>query len=145
MNWSQLTVFSKALIVLLVAGVVGAGVYFLSPGLRVSESKKVDKLEVSDKDVNNVVTSAELPLPETELSSTSSSKPLIRLAGYAWNAQSGIIVANGGPKTTKGSLMEKNGVNVELIRQDLLSELRNLHLKFVEDFDKGDDYSKSKS
>ena len=121
MNWTKLTTLSKALIVILIAGGVGAAVYFLSPGLRVDESKKLDKLEVSDKDVNNVITSVELPLPNEEVSSNVTSKPLVRIAGYAWNAQSGIIVANGGPKTTKGSLMEKNGLNVEIIRQDWLS------------------------
>jgi outer membrane protein OmpA-like peptidoglycan-associated protein len=142
MKWSQLTFLSKALIVVTVAGIVGVGVYFLSPGLRVDESKKVDKLDVSDKDVNNLVTSAELPLPKDEGSSQISSKPLVRIAGYAWNAQSGIIVANGGPKTTQGSLMEQNGLNIELIRQDWLSELRNLQVKFIEEFDRGQDYPK---
>jgi len=137
MKWSNLTFFSKTLITVAIAAVVGGGVYFLSPGLRVDESKKVDKLEVSDKDVNNVTTSAELPLPGDEASTDVASKPLVRIAGYAWNAQSGIIVANGGPKTTKGSIMEKNGVNLEIIRQDWLTELRNLQMKFVEEFDKG--------
>ena len=142
MAWSKLTFFSKALIVILVAGAIGAAVYFLSPGLRVDESKQVEKLDISDKDVNNTTTSAELPLPQSEVSTEVSSKPLVRIAGYAWNAQSGIIVANGGPKTTKGSLMEQNGVNLELVRQDWLSELRNLQMKFVEQFDQGQDYPK---
>jgi outer membrane protein OmpA-like peptidoglycan-associated protein len=137
MKWSNLTLFSKSLIALVVAGGIGGAVYFLSPGLRVDESKAVEKLNVSDKDVNNVVTSAELPVPGEEASSTVASKPVVKIAGYAWNAQSGIIVANGGPKTTQGSIMEKNGVNVEIIRQDWLSELRNLQMKFVEEFDKG--------
>jgi OOP family OmpA-OmpF porin len=137
MKWSSLTFFSKTLITVAIAAVVGGGVYFLSPGLRVDESKTVEKLEVSDKDVNNVTTSAELPLPGEEASADAASKPLVRIAGYAWNAQSGIIVANGGPKTTKGSIMEKNGVNLEIIRQDWLTELRNLQMKFVEEFDKG--------
>jgi OmpA-OmpF porin, OOP family len=137
MKWSKLTFFSKALITLIAAGGIGALVYFLSPGLRTEASKKVDKIDVSDKDVNNIITSDELPLPEATLSSEVSSKPLVRLAGYAWNAQSGIIVSNGGPKTTKGSLMEKNGVNLEIIRQDWLTELRNLQMKFIEEFDKG--------
>jgi outer membrane protein OmpA-like peptidoglycan-associated protein len=140
MKWSKLTFFSKALITILAAGAIGLSVYFLSPGLRTSESKKLDKLEVTDKDVNNVTTSAELPLPTTEISI--SSKPLVRIGGYAWNAQSGIIAANGGPRTTKGSLMEQNGVKLEIVRQDWLSELRNLHMKFVEEFDRGQDFPK---
>ena len=142
MKWSNLTFFSKALITLSVAGAVGGAVYFLSPGLRVDESKKLDKLDVSDKDVNNVTTSAELPLPQAEASSDVASKPLVKIAGYAWNAQSGIIVANGGVKTTKGSMMEKNGVNLEIIRQDWLSELRNLQMKFVEEYDQGNNSPK---
>lgn len=137
MKWSNLTLFSKALITIIVAGIIGALVYYLSPGLRIDESKSLDKLDVSDKDINNVITSEELPLPGNEVSSEISSKPLVRIGGYAWNAQSGIIVANGGSKTTKGSLMEKNGVNLEIVRQDWLSELRNLHMKFVEEFDQG--------
>jgi OOP family OmpA-OmpF porin len=137
MKWSSLTFLSKALITLAAAGAVGAAVYFLSPGLKVDEAKKLEKLEVTDKDVNNITTSAELPLPQGEISSDISSKPLVKIAGYAWNAQSGIIVANGGVKTTKGSMMEQNGINLEIIRQDWLSELRNLQMKFIEEYDQG--------
>ena len=142
MKWSKLTFFSKALITIVAAGAIGLIVYSLSPGLKTSESKKLDKLEVTDKDVNNITTSAELPLPSADVSSSASSRPLVRIGGYAWNAQSGIIVANGGPKTTRGSLMEQNGVNLEIVRQDWLSELRNLHMKFVEEFDRGQDFPK---
>jgi OmpA-OmpF porin, OOP family len=142
MKWSSLTFLSKALITLSAAGAVGAAVYFLSPGLKVDEAKKLEKLEVTDKDVNNITTSAELPLPQAEVSSDISSKPLVKIAGYAWNAQSGIIVANGGVKTSKGSMMEQNGVNLEIIRQDWLTELRNLQMKFVEEFDQGKAFPK---
>lgn len=137
MNWSKLTLFAKTIIVLLVAGTIGFLVYYFSPGLRVSESKQLQGLDVTDKDVNNINSTNQLPLPSDDLSSEVSSKPLVRIGGYAWNAQSGIIVANGGAKTTAGSLMEKNGVNLEIIRQDWLSELRNLHLKFIEEFGRG--------
>lgn len=140
MKWSNLTVFSKALIAITAAAIIGCLVYFFSPGLKVDESKSLDKLEISDKDVNNIITSEELSLPEEQVSTDVASKPLVKIGGYAWNAQSGIIVANGGTKTTQGSLMEKNGIKLELVRQDWLSELRNLHLKFVEEFDKGKNF-----
>ena len=142
MNWSKLTFFSKALITVLVAGGIGAAVYFLSPGLRSEESKKLDKIDIEGKDVNNMTTSAELPLATSTQSTLVQDKPLIRIAGYAWNGQSAIIAANGGPKTTEGSLMEQNGVNLEIIRQDWLTELRNLQMKFIEDFDKGNTKTK---
>jgi outer membrane protein OmpA-like peptidoglycan-associated protein len=142
MRWSKLTFFSKALITLAVAAGLGTAAYFLSPGLRTEESKKLEKIEVADQDVNNIITSEEAGLPGNEPSTEVSGKPLIKIAGYAWNAQSGIIVANGGSKTTKGSMMEKNGVRLELIRQDWLSELRNLQMKFIDEFDKGNNFSK---
>jgi len=36
----------------------------------------------------------------------------------AWNAQMPLMFANGGVKTSKGSLFEKAGINCEIIRQD---------------------------
>lgn len=142
MKWSKLTFFSKALITLVVAGGIGSLVYALSPGLRVESSRSVEKIDISDKDVNNVSNAKELPLPEEAPAILPAGSPLVRIAGYAWNAQSGIIVANGGPKTSKGSIMEQNGLNVEIVRQDWLTELRNLQMKFIEEFDKGNAFPK---
>jgi outer membrane protein OmpA-like peptidoglycan-associated protein len=57
-----------------------------------------------------------VPLP----SSTEANVPatLIRGEIWEWNAQMNLIYANGGANTTKGSLMEKHGANLSLIRQD---------------------------
>src|SRR5258706_10094511 len=107
MNWSKLTFLAKAIIVIFVAGAIGLAVYYLSRGLRVGESKQLQGLDVSDKDVNNMGSAKELPLPGNDASTDVSGKPLVRIGAYAWNAQSGIIVSNGGPRTTKGSVMEK--------------------------------------
>jgi outer membrane protein OmpA-like peptidoglycan-associated protein len=134
---ARLTTFSRILITLLIVGGIGAALYYFGPGIKIGESKQLEGINVSDRDVNNVTNTAELPLPSSQVSSKVSSKPLTRIGAYAWNAQSGIIAANGGPRTTAGSLMEQNGVNLEIIRQDWLSELRNLQVKFVEELDNG--------
>ncbi|TDW50180.1 OmpA family protein [Flavobacterium sp. 270] len=139
----KLTTFSELLIVIVAIGAILAGVYYISPGIKTAVSKQLDGMELNSTDVNNVTNAQKIPLPSTEVSSEVANKPLVRIAAYAWNAQSGIIVSNGGPKTTKGSLMEKNGVNLEIIRQDWLSELRNMQMKFIEEFDKGEAFPSS--
>jgi OmpA-OmpF porin, OOP family len=134
---TKLTTLSELLIVVTGIGGILGGVYFLSPGIKTAVSKQLNGIELNSGEVNNVTNAEKLELPSKNVSSEVSGKPVVRVAGYAWNATSGIIVANGGPRTTEGSLMEKNGVNLELIRQDWLTELRNMQMKFVEEFDKG--------
>jgi OmpA-OmpF porin, OOP family len=134
---TKLTTFSEFLIVAGGIGAILGGIYFLSPGIKTAVSKQLNGIELNSGDVNNVTNAEKIGLPSKDVSSEVSSKPLVRIAGYAWNAESGMIVANGGAKTTKGSLMEKNGVNLEIIRQDWLKELTAMQMKFVEEFDKG--------
>ena len=140
---TKLTTFSEFLIVTGVIGVILGAIYFISPGIKTAVSKKLSGIELNSTDVNNVTNAEKISLPSTAISSEISSKPKVRIAGYAWNATSGMIVANGGPKTTKGSLMEKNGVNLEIIRQDWLKELTIMQMKFIEEFDKGEAFPTS--
>jgi OOP family OmpA-OmpF porin len=140
---TKLTTLSELLIVIFGIGSILTAIYLLSPGIKTAVSKQLTGLDVNTKEINNVVNADKIQLPSKELSSKVSDKPLVRIAGYAWNAQSGIIVSNGGPKTTKGSLMEQNGVNLQIIRQDWLSELRNMQLKFIEEFDSGKQFPTS--
>lgn len=133
----KLTTLSEFLIMIAGIGAILGAIYFLSPGLKTAVSKQLEGIDLNKTDVNNVVNAEKIALPSKEVSTEVSGKPLVRIAGYAWNGQSGIIAANGGPKTTKGSIMEKNGVNLEIVRQDWLSELRNMQMKFIEDFDRG--------
>lgn len=69
--------------------------------------------DVRDALVQNV---DPVPLPGSSTASVPAT--LIRGEIWEWNAQMNLIYANGGAQTTKGSLMEKHGVNLALIRQD---------------------------
>lgn len=117
--------------------------YYFAPGLRVGESVEMEAMEINTDKIDNVTNSALLPLPTSQASTSIQSNPRIRIAGYAWNGQTPLIVANGGPFTTKGSLMEQNGVNLQIIRQDWLSELKTMQLKFVEQYNSGQEFPES--
>jgi outer membrane protein OmpA-like peptidoglycan-associated protein len=143
LKFQKLTTFAEGMIVALGAVLVMGVVYFVSPGLRVEVSKTLGGLELNSEKLNNVTAGAKLPLPSSDVSSEVASKGLIRIAEYAWNGNSGMIVANGGPRTTEGSLMEAAGVNLEIVRQDMVGGLRDMQIKFVEEFDGGAAYPKS--
>jgi outer membrane protein OmpA-like peptidoglycan-associated protein len=143
LKFQKLTTFAEGMIVALGAVLVMGVVYFVSPGLRVEVSKTLGGLELNSDNLNNVSAGSKLPLPSSDVSSEVASKGLIRIAEYAWNGNSGMIVANGGPRTTQGSLMEAAGVNLEIVRQDMVGGLRDMQIKFVEEFDGGAAYPKS--
>jgi OOP family OmpA-OmpF porin len=139
----KLTTLAEGVIVALGVAVLLAGVYFFAPGLRVAVSKQLTGLTIEGGDLNNVTKGAKLPLPSETVSTAVASKGLIRIAEYAWNGNAGMIVANGGPRTTEGSLIEAAGVNLEIVRQDMVGGLRDMQIKFVEEFASGVEYPKS--
>lgn len=143
LKWSELTAVSKGLIMALVIGIGLTAVYYGAPGLRTAVSQSLEFKELNSDNINNVTAGEKLPLPSESVSSKVSSDNLIRIAEYAWNGNSAMIVANGGPRTTEGSLMEANNVSLEIVRQDMLGGLRDMQVKFVEEFDKGAAYPKS--
>jgi outer membrane protein OmpA-like peptidoglycan-associated protein len=139
----KLTTLAEGVIVALGAVLVMTVVYFASPGLRVEVAKQLTSLDINSDKLDNVTKGAKLPLPSETVSTEVANKGLIRIAEYAWNGNSGMIVANGGPRTTEGSLMEASGVNLEIVRQDMVGGLRDMIVKFTEEFDKGVAYPKS--
>jgi OmpA-OmpF porin, OOP family len=104
------------LVVLFVFGLRKAAELGLIPTPGVMKALVPDKAvlpDVKDAMVQNVE-----PVPLPASSSANVRSTLIRGEIWEWNAQIGLIYANGGAATTKGSLMEKHGVNLALIRQD---------------------------
>jgi len=112
-----------------------------APGIKVEISKTLESMSIDKTDIDNKIDENFATIPTgKEVGVTSKT---INFGVYAWNGQSGFIAANGGPLTTKGSFMDQNGVNLRIIKQDWLSELRNMQMKFIEEFDKGSDFPKS--
>lgn len=139
--WSNLTLGAKIVSIVLVLGLFTGLAYVFAPGITRDVSKSLTSFKIDDTEINSESDASFQPLPE--LKPANVKKPLIRIAGYAWNGQSALISSIGGPVTKKGSFMEKNGLNVEFVKQDWLSELRSMQMTFVDEFHKGNQYPQS--
>jgi len=64
-------------------------------------------------------------------------KPEVRLLGYAWNAQMGLLYANGGAQAAPGSLMCRHGVNLKFIRQDDNGKMQEALTAFATQYAQG--------
>ena len=65
------------------------------------------------------------------------SLPRVRVLIWAWNAQAGALLANGGAQTQKDSLVCKSGANVEFIRQDDTSKMQEDLITFANELKAG--------
>src|SRR5271157_385271 len=108
------------LVVALLLGVIFGGKfamehgYIKTPGIMQSLiPQKAVLPDVKDAQVTNV-TPVAIPLA----TAATVQNTLVRGEIWEWNAQMGMIFANGGPTSTVGSLMAKRNVNLMLVRQD---------------------------
>ncbi len=105
--------------------------YIFSKELKQTVEVSSVVLPDAPKDVNGVAV-AQVGLPTDEVASVNSAK--INIEIMAWNSQMGLNYANGGPLTTKGSLMEKHGVNLSIKRQDDCNQMAANIIKFANDY-----------
>jgi OmpA-OmpF porin, OOP family len=77
------------------------------------------------------------PVPMPSSSPANVPSTLIRGEIWEWNAQTNLIYANGGASTTKGSLAEKHGVNLMLIRQDDTGKMQEDLIACAREISKG--------
>lgn len=138
--------WTTALEAVMVAGiviVVATVVWIFAPGILTDKSKTMKSLELSKEVLDNAMPTDKFAVPSITPSIAASKLPQVIIAGYRWNGETAIIGANGGPVTTKGSLMEANNVNLQIISQDWLSELRAMQMKFIEQYNSGQEFPTS--
>src|SRR2546429_656950 len=92
-----------------------------APGI----AKALISSKASLPDLKEAVVANVEPASFPEGASASVKAPLICTVIWASDAQVNYIYANGGPETTRNSLMEKHNVNLKLIRQDDTSQMQN--------------------
>ena len=133
----KLTPLSKGLIVAVVLAAVGTGIYVnrdkWMPGKKTAQKSNVPP--VADLPDQKTAKRPEVPVP-TEGGCTD--LPEVRFYHWAWNAQSGMMLATGGKQAVKDSLMCKHGVNLKLIREDNVDTMQSLMLAFAEKLKSGE-------
>lgn len=96
------------------------------------ESVTLNKIDLPDAPKNAASSVPALGLPSSKPAKLSS--PEVRWLLWAWNAQMGALLANGGAQTTEGSIMAAKNVNLRLTRQDDVSQMQGNLVKFAQDY-----------
>ncbi len=134
---ARLTTLGKLAVLLVIGGVIFAGVKILGNmgylGQRTTtESTVIEKVDLPDAPKNAATSVQPLELPSSTPANVGT--PEIRWLLWAWNAQMGALLANGGAETTKGSIMASKKVNLKITRQDDVPQMQASLVKFAESY-----------
>ncbi|MBU6342058.1 MAG: hypothetical protein KGS48_11245, partial [Bacteroidetes bacterium] len=99
---------------------------------KTTASTAIENIALPDAPKSAGVTVAAIPLPSSKPARIGG--PEVRWLLWAWNAQMGLMFANGGAHTTEGSLMAKNNVNLNLTRQDDVPQMQASLIKFASSY-----------
>jgi OmpA-OmpF porin, OOP family len=117
-----------------------ANKYNLIPGLKSSESREVSRIGGSNDAINSEESSMKkLAVPDIndlEIAEVSARKE-IRLMNWVWFGNAGIFAANGGLKTMKNTLMDNYNVNLKMITNNSVMDMKREQLAFITDYAKG--------
>ncbi|MBC8064223.1 MAG: OmpA family protein [Chlorobia bacterium] len=139
----RLKTSGKLIILILVIGgafgaykMWGSNLTALLPGSQERNSTVPVKIDLPDgPGINSDGDGGDVTMPTAELANISG--PQIRWLHWAWNAQMGLMFANGGKETTAGSLMAKKNVSIKFTRQDDVSKMQESLIAFASQLKNG--------
>lgn len=125
------------LLITLALAAFGGIMWYKNQPKKVSESATVGKITLPDAPEASLSGTAatKLELPSTSAAMNGG----LRIDHYemTWAAQTAANLANGGERTTKGSLFDKVGIDMKVIRQDDDSKSQQLMVKWIKDYHDG--------
>lgn len=103
----------------------------------VGTSQTVGKISVPDTEESSLSGTAATKLPFPSNTETNTGNVRVTWNEMAWNSQTNLNYANGGPVTTKGSLIEKAGLNISIVRQDDCTQSCADMAKYIREYQSG--------
>jgi OmpA-OmpF porin, OOP family len=134
---NKLTVPGRIFVTLLILGLLWGLKWLVLDSGMVLKKNEISSQEVGKIDLPDAPKNASTAVPQADMPSdkpASLSTPALRWQLWAWNAQMGVMFANGGANTTENSLMAKNGVNLALTRQDDVPQMQASLIKFANEY-----------
>lgn len=136
----KLTPVGKLIALILVIGIVAGGWRLfgdrLVPKKEDAPSVAVEKVELPPTPVTAPGSNGPVTIPGSAPGVPD--KPEVRMLVWAWNAQMGLMFANGGQQASQGSLMAKHDINLKLERQDDSGKMQEALVAFATDLSRGE-------
>ncbi len=143
--WAGLRWPVKAIIIAIpiLAAVWAANEFNLIPGLQSSSSKDISKINGSNDAINSDGATEKLAVPDINDLETAdvSGRTEIRLMNWVWFGNAGIFSANGGLRTMKNTLMDQYKMNLKMITNNSVMDMKREQLAFIADYAQGNSKS----
>ncbi len=107
----------------------------LIPGAKIRSSTEIGHIDLPTATSTSSSNVAPTNLPGSKRGCDD--KPEVRFYHWAWNAQMGLMFATGGPQSSDGSLMCKEGVNLRFVREDDAGKMQEALVAFATELKNG--------